>query len=473
MVTCQICGYKHDFMIAPNHIKKHGMTTQEYKEKYPGSVLRIQTKDTKEKISNSKQGKENDKLKNRIFSEEHRQKISRSLKKGFSSGGIIHWNTGNHWSEETKFKISQSNQITRNIGNERQHLKKIDRIIEGAKLFNCLIIEIKEITAIAKCLSCSHEFEYTHQIFYPERLSLSNKLCPVCNPRETFSSTGEREIVDFLKSIYDGIIITNDREQLGGKEIDIFIPELNIGIEFTGIYWHAEKQNTNNKHLLWKQEFASKQGIKLITIFDDEWNNKQFIVKSRVSAILNKNQIKIFGRKCNVQIIDSCAKKQFLENNHIQGNDQPKLSLGLFYNDKLISVMTFKMTNMIKGGDGKQWELSRFCSLCNHQILGGASKLLKYFKEHYQNDIPIISYADRRWSTGDLYKTLGFEFVHYSSPSYWYTKDYKNRHHRSKFMKHKIISKFDSNPSKSEWEIMKENGYDRIWDCGTSKWIMK
>ena len=82
--------------------------------------------------------------------------------------------------------------------------------------------------------------------------------------------------------------------------------------------------------------------------------------------------------------------------------------------------MTFKMTNMIKGGDGKQWELSRFCSLCNYQILGGASKLLKYFKENYQNEIPIISYADRRWSIGDLYKALGFEFVHYSSPSYWY-----------------------------------------------------
>jgi len=474
MLKCQICGYEHEFMIAPTHIKKHGLTTHEYQKKYPSSKLRIQTEQSKSKISTSKLGKENKKLKNRIFSEEHRQNLSKSLKNGHATGSIIHWNQGNHWSDEVKQRISQSNKDTFNIGNERQHLAKLERMNTGAELFGCSLIDIKENTAVAKCNTCFHVFEYTHQIFYPSRLNLTNKLCPVCNPRETFSSHGEREIMEFIKTIYQGNIVANDREQLGGKEIDIYIPEFKLGIEFTGLYWHAENQNSSNKHLLWKYQFALKNGIRLITIFEDEWNNKQEIVKSRIKGILGKCANRIFARNCIIkQIENPKIKREFLEKNHIQGNDQPTFSFGLFYNDELVSIMTFKKTNIVKGGDGVQWELSRFCSKLDFLVVGGASKLLKHFKNINKNNVEIISYADVRWSNGNLYKKLGFTFEHVSSPSYWYTNDYKVRHHRSKFMKHIIVKKFNEDPSKSEWEIMKDNGYDRIWDCGTSKWLLK
>ena len=471
MLRCEICGYEHEFMIAPTHIKKHGLSTHEYKQKYPNAIMRVQTEQSKNKISQNKIGKSNEKIKNRVFSEEHKAKISKSLKAGFADGSINHWNFGGSHSEETKQKISEANKKAFNVGNEKQKLQKYERMRGGAESYHCEIVEILEETAKAKCNQCAHIFEFTHQVFYPSRLEKTKKLCPVCNPRETFSSVGENEVADFIRSIYDGIVIQNDREQLGGKEIDVYIPEFKIGLEFTGLYWHAEKQNPERNHLLWKKQFAGKRGIKLITLFEDEWHNKKEIVKSRLSGLLNAHSQKIFARNCKIELIDSQIKKQFLKANHIQDNDQPSISLGAFNGDDLVSVMTFKNTNMVKGGDGSQWELSRFCSLNNTRVIGAASKLLSHFKKNYQTGREIISYADLRWSDGDLYKSIGFEFVGTSKPSYWYMSDYKIREHRSKYMKHKILSETTSNLS--EWEIMQSRGYDRIWDCGTSKWILK
>ncbi len=473
MLKCQICGYTHEFMIAPTHIKSHGLTMAEYKEKFPNAKLRIQLETSRNKISQNKIGKSNEKLKNRIFSNSHKENISKSLKEKFESGAITHWNLGKKTPENVKHKISNGNKNTNNLGNIQQHLNKVERIKLGALNFNCDIIEITDKTASAKCRKCNHIFKFTHQVFYPERLQLIGKLCPICQPRETFSSNGENELANFIKSIYNGNIINNDREQLGGKEIDIFIPELKLGIEYTGLYWHAEKQNPENKHLLWKQQFALKHNIKIITVFEDEWIMKKEIVKSRIMGLMGKHQDKIFARTCQIKQIDSKTKRDFLINNHIQGDDKPKISLGLFRNNELVSVMTFKMTNMVKGGDGNQWELSRFCSKLYYRVVGGASKLLKHFQDNFGNNIEIVSYSDKRWSSGNLYTTLGFKHVHDSNPSYWYTQDYKHRYHRSKFMKHLLVKHYPEFEGKTEWQIMQETGWDRIWDCGTSKWILK
>lgn len=117
------------------------------------------------------------------------------------------------------------------------------------------------------------------------------------------------------------------------------------------------------------------------------------------------------------------------------------------------------------------WELYRFCSKINTVIIGGASKLLKHFINHHSPD-KIISYSDKRWSVGNLYESIGFKLTSNGVPNYWYFgrgNSYK-RHHRFAFAKHTLSKKlktFDN--SLSEWENMKNNGYDRIWDCGSIK----
>ena len=155
---------------------------------------------------------------------------------------------------------------------------------------------------------------------------------------------------------------------------------------------------------------------------------------------------------------------------HIQGSDNGSIRLGLYKFEKLVAVMTFGKLRRCLGSNIKSdvYEIYRYCT--NFSVPGGASKLLEYFKRIY-NPVKIISYADRRWSVGKLYTTLKFKLLTKTKPNYWYTKDYIKRYHRYNFAKHTLSKKLDNFDSNlSEWENMKNNGYDRIWDCGHLKY---
>jgi hypothetical protein len=157
-----------------------------------------------------------------------------------------------------------------------------------------------------------------------------------------------------------------------------------------------------------------------------------------------------------------------LDENHIQGNTYSSVNIALFYQNKMVELITFGTPRFSKK---YQYELVRLCSLQNHSIVGGVSKIFKYFVKKY-NPNSVISYNDKRWGTGAVYSNLGFKFSHASSPNYWYFKSGDlTLHSRVKFQKHKlqsILNVYDS--SLTEWENMIVNGYNRIWDCGNNIW---
>jgi hypothetical protein len=299
--------------------------------------------------------------------------------------------------------------------------------------------------------------------------------CPLCYPYTT-DSQYEYEIIDFIKSIYNGNIIHGDRKILGRKEIDIFIPQLNIGIEFDGLYYHSEIcGGKNRKYHLNKTKQCQELGIFLIHIFEDEWRSKKSIVESRLISILGKISQKKYARQCNIKEVSSNECNIFLNNNHLQGADNSSIRLGLYHQNNLISIMTFGNLRKAMGSNAKHnyWELYRFCSLKNNTVTGGASKLFKYFISKY-NPLKVISYSDKRWSKGNLYQKLGFIHIHDSRPNYFYTKDHYKRYYRFGFRKSELSKKLSNfDPVLSEWENMKNNGWDRIWDCGCSKYEWK
>ena len=222
---------------------------------------------------------------------------------------------------------------------------------------------------------------------------------------------------------------------------------------------------------------CENKGIKLIHIFENEWNNKNDIIKSKLKHILNINNTlpKIYARKCIVKKIISTEKDLFLLKNHIQGKDVSSIRYGLFYNDLLISVMTFTKPNISKGNSSKIgiFELNRFCNDINYNVIGSFGKLLKSFIMEY-NPLEIFTYANRRYTSKyhNVYTKNNFSEIQPSPPNYYYTNDYKNLLNRFNFTKHKILQ-MGGNPSISEWENMKLFGYDRIWDCGNLKYILK
>jgi len=245
-------------------------------------------------------------------------------------------------------------------------------------------------------------------------------------------------------------------------ELDIFIPSKNIGIDLNKLYWNSELNGKDKNYHLNKTKFFEERGIQVIHIFEDEWIEKQEIVKSIILSKLGLIENKIFARKTEIKEITSKESKLFLFNNHIQGEVNSKVNLGLFYNDELVSLMTFSKPRFNKHYD---WEMVRFCNKINTNVIGGAGKLLVYFRKNYSGSI--ISYADRRFSQGKIYETLEFKGKKQSAPDYFYFKNGYNRYSRVQFQKHKLKDKLEIfDPNLTEWQNMQLNGYDRIWDCG-------
>jgi transposase-like protein len=316
---------------------------------------------------------------------------------------------------------------------------------------------------LVKCIKCNNQFETILDYVFHDY-----GLCKICYPHQ--SSVGEGELKEFVSLILpNSNLVFNDRKLLDGLELDILIPEKNIAIEFDGIYYHSEKHGISKSYHLIKTENCLKKGIRLVHIFEDEWLNKKEIVKSRLKRILNEdNSVRIHARQCEVKEINSSVKDIFLNNYHIQGKDVSLIRLGAFYNDVLVSVMTFSKGNISKGSTSKEgiWELNRFCSDYTYHIPGIASKLLEHFKKNYEW-MEIFSYCDRRWSEGKTYYNLGFTLDKITKPNYWYIKGV-NRIHRFNLRKRK-----DEPKNITELELRDQEGFYRIWDCGNFKFTIK
>ena len=280
-------------------------------------------------------------------------------------------------------------------------------------------------------------------------------------------SKAETKVFDFIKT--HTVVEQSNRKILKGKEIDIYIPSLKVGIEYHGLYWHSDAQKENRYHLN-KLNLANSKGVQLVQVFQDEWENKEEIVKSRLLNIIGKTPNRIYGRKTEIKEVSTPEAMKFLQENHLQGKLGAKVKLGLYLKDELVSLMTFGGLRKNLGQTSKEgsYELLRFCNKLNTTVIGGASKLFKHFVKTY-NPKHIISYADKRWSEGKLYDNLGFTLSHESKPNYFYTKGYV-RENRFKYRKSELVKAgFDKN--KTEKQIMEERGFNRIYDCGAKCYI--
>ena len=309
-----------------------------------------------------------------------------------------------------------------------------------------------------RCSDCGHEFE-SHFV------SGNIPMCPICNDIGGGTSNLEIEISNFINEIAS-VVKTNDRTILDGMELDVLDENKKIAVEVNGLYWHSEEMGKDKKYHLNKTQKCLEKGIKLIHIFEDEWKEKKQIVKARLRHIFGVVKSKIYARKCEVRTIDSNLAQKFLKKYHLQGQCKSSINLGLFYKNRLVSVMTFSKSRYNKKID---WELLRYASIFSFNVIGGASKLLKHFEKH--NSGSIISYADKRWGDGNLYRELGFKEMNDSSPSYFYIKGTK-RYNRIMFQKHKLKNLLDNfDETLSEYENMSNHGFMRVWDCGNKVFI--
>ena len=533
MLTCQICGYTHEIMISPSHLTAHGVTGAEYKRLYPGFRLRIQSEESKTKASQTKKGSEpwnkgiktgkNEALSEAVrgkprphlqgkkrtleqrqriseatraamvdgLTEETKEKLRCSIAERKAAGTYVGPMKGKKHSEETRKKISDAGKGENNWARRALNFK-LEEICKSENL-TLLSRHMSAATTTSltfKCNTCNSEFSFGLGYFTDSQRaaghSVSEKICPSCHPRLKTKSDKEIELLEFVRSVYHGEIKSGNRTVLYPLELDIFLPQLQLAIEFNGIYWHSEnisKKSGVNKHRDYEKYLMCKEkGITLISIFEDEWDISRDIVKSRLLQLLKikGNRSRLHARQCEIKPISPAEKNTFLNKFHIQRSDRSRTLLGAFTGGQLVAVMTFMPTTFVKGGDGSVTELSRFAIHDNYVIPGIASKLLSAYRRAHPTET-IISYSDNRWSAGNVYRVLGFSVAGSSTPGYFYINmknNNKTRIHRSNFMKHRLGKLLGNsaqqmiNDGKTEWEIMQAHGFDRIWDCGTTKWVL-
>jgi len=298
----------------------------------------------------------------------------------------------------------------------------------------------------------------THPEFYS---------CPICSPR--CDSSIQRFISDSLIKI--GLKTKyNDRKSLSGKEIDILIPELKLGIEYNGVFWHSEKWMSNTRdakwHMLEKQQLAREEGIELVH-FNSTIPSKKIINFIKFKAGKTK---RVFARNTTASRVEQQVAEAMLDELHLQGSAKGCASYGLFKGGELLGVASFSQATSERGNKNRlRWELRRLVFNCH--VVGGASKLLKTFLRDHPEVTSLISYSDTRWFTGGVYIALGFEHVKDCPLDYAYTRG-GYIFHKSQFkhsvMKHK--QNFNYDPNLSEVQNCHANGYFRIWDCGKKKW---
>ena len=275
----------------------------------------------------------------------------------------------------------------------------------------------------------------------------------------------EQEIEDFIKSIYCGTVERNTRKVINPKELDIYIPEKSLAIEYNGLYWHS--QVDKNFHLQ-KTLLCEEKNIRLMHIFEDEWRDKKEIVKSMIASALGVYKQKIYARKCEVTKVPKPIALQFCKENHIHGASlQDYAFYGLTYKGNLAQVITIRK-NFAQRTTDKEPELGRMCTLLNTQVVGGFSKLIKYAL----NDLNIKyidSFVDRRLFNANGYLSSGWTITGESGSSYCYT-DGTNRFNRQQYMKKSCLSKWpESDKNKTERQICAEHGLYPIFDCGNLK----
>ena len=376
---------------------------------------------------------------------------------------------GEFWQSPNKHLLGQGcKKCSRKIISLEQSLSK-EEFIERAKLihgnkYDYSKVDYKGYEEKVKIICPIHgEFEQT-----PDS-HLHGSGCRMCSNK---LSKSEDEIYNFISELIGKEnVVKSERSILNNHaEIDIFVPSKNIGFEYNGCRWHTEQFGKDRFYHLKKTNECNEKGIRLIHIFEDEYNNKKDIVLNKIRHILDCDKLpRIAGRKCTISEITYNEAKAFLDENHIQGHTKATIYIGAKHNEELVGVMTFvKVQN-------NEWELNRFATNNKYICQGVGSKIFSYFIRHYSPQM-VKSFADRRWTTlGDnLYLKLNFELNDVLAPDYRYVIDGSyERIHKFNFRKQTLHKKYGFDLSMTENEMAAKLNAHKIWDCGLYKYIWK
>ena len=289
------------------------------------------------------------------------------------------------------------------------------------------------------------------------------------NPRQLW----QVELLDYIASILPSETIEHNVKRFNSVgEIDAYLPNKKIGIEFNGVYWHCSL-NKDKKYHQNKSLACMKQGIRLIHIYEYEWKNPEYRdkIKQYLNNILVENKQVLYARKLKLVKLSKEDEKAFFDANHLQGYSSSNICYGLCTDDKVISAMSFGKPRFKQNAE---WEIIRYCNAQNIMVVGGAERL---FTRFIHSTVPesIQTYASLDKFFGDVYLRLGFKLTgKVTEPGYTWVEDntYKTLS-RYQTMKKDLVQKGLGTDEQTEDEIMYNLGYYKVYNSGNLNYMWK
>ena len=419
------------------------------------------SEEQKQKLSEVKKGKPNLKLHGRTLSEDTKEKISISVKE-YAYNNKEEVQRRAKLAYETKktnghdfafFKNKKHSDSSKKLIVSTVHEHITDELYEILNDKEMFLEEFKKYNSVK---DMSIKTLLTEETIY-RRIRL---YCP-----ELLKNNPIWETVLEKFFIENNIVFErNTRNIIKPKELDFYLPNHNLAIELNGLYWHSEQYLEKDYHYN-KYHLCKEKGIRLIQIFEDEWNNNSDSILATLKTILKINQEKIMARKCDIKILSFKEGNNFVKNHHHFGSSKGGcLYIGLIFDNRIVAVTVFKKENL----QTDVWVLDRFCT-DGSVVTGGFSKILQYFKNN-NKWTSIKTFADLRWSEGNLYSKNNFVIDKILKPDYSYLVN-NTRSHKFNHRKEKYNQKYNTSQM-SETSIMKKENFHKIWDCGKLRFIL-
>lgn len=382
---------------------------------------------------------------------------------------------------KTLFEIKEINekaQESQRRNKFNKQLKKLEWLLSHTIIYDEYKLKLGKWIYSFKCLKCWTEFDdyLSYNIDIPR--------CSKCNPKRV--TKWEIELYEMIKNVWEDVV-HKTRKIIEPLELDIYCESKKLAIEYNWLMFHSiwkskysifdnsENESLEKNKLKIKIEKCLEQNIQLFHIFETEWENpiKKEIWKSLLRLKLGKVDKRIYARKCSIKELTSKEYKDFLDNNHLQWSVTSSINLWLYYHNELVQVMTFSKSRFSKE---YTYELYRLCTKRDYLVIGWVSKIFKFFCNKYlEKWETVVTYADRRYSKGEIYQTLGFRFLGVTPPNYYYFKEWSNNlESRLKYQKHKlkdILINYDNDITESE--NMYNHWYRKIYDCWNLKFLYR
>lgn len=311
-----------------------------------------------------------------------------------------------------------------------------------------------------KCPSCGYSWEayvYNRTSGYGE--------CFKCSAKS--GSKPQRELSEFIESFGFRPQLNIRTVLASSKELDIYIPELKLAVEFNGVYWHStlDRKKSTRHYDKWRECEAA--GIRLFVVWSDDWKDRRLLVERLLKAELGvRDKSSISAHETVTKPLRSADAFSFLEANHIRGPASGK-SYGLFHGDLLVAVLVARKSSSMPG----YVTIVRYAAALS--VPGGFMKILDFLEDR-ESPAGFMALSNNAFCEGSLYEASGFMRDRDLPPNYTYNVKGK-RVHRLSYRKARFVEEPELKfvEGLSESRLAELNGLRRCFDYGQTRWVKR